>query len=65
MTILYAAYKQLQWLYADWVDGIRVKTADPSSEQRVAPLRHGLRNTSSGLRHMLRHGEVAKRWPKQ
>ena len=39
MTILYAAYKQLQWLYADWVDGIRVKTADPSSEQRVAPLR--------------------------
>ena len=33
------AAKQLQWLYADWVDGIRVKTADPSSEQRVAPLR--------------------------
>lgn len=32
-------YKQLQWLYADWVDGIRVKTADASSEQRVAPLR--------------------------
>ncbi len=37
--IRYAAYKQLQWLYADWVDGIRVKTADASSEQRVAPLR--------------------------
>ncbi len=34
-----AAYKQLQWLYADWVDGIRVKTASASSEQRVAPLR--------------------------
>ncbi|DBA88284.1 TPA: hypothetical protein ACH3X1_016545 [Trebouxia sp. C0004] len=32
-------YKQLQWLYADWVDGIRVKTADASSEQRVALLR--------------------------
>ncbi|KAL0024333.1 hypothetical protein WJX79_010756 [Trebouxia sp. C0005] len=33
------AYKQLQWLYADWVDGIHVKTAVASSEQRVAPLR--------------------------
>ncbi|DBA97668.1 TPA: hypothetical protein ACH3X3_012560 [Trebouxia sp. C0006] len=32
-------YKQLQWLYANWVDGIRVKTASASSEQRVAPLR--------------------------
>ncbi|DBA82999.1 TPA: hypothetical protein ACH3X1_006776 [Trebouxia sp. C0004] len=39
MTILHAAYKQLQWLYADWVDGIRVETADASAEQRVAPLR--------------------------
>ena len=37
--MMHAEYKQLRWLYSDWVDGIRLADPDPSVVKRAAPLR--------------------------
>lgn len=37
--IWHADYKQLEWLYEDWRDGIRLPNANPEKVDRIASLR--------------------------
>ena len=38
IMIRHADYKQLEWLYEDWRDGIRLPNANPEKVDRIASL---------------------------